>query len=198
MLTIQDLTYLINRRCLFKHLNFEVQRGEIMQIVGNNGCGKTTLLRILIGLIQPYCGQIYWNHLPIQQSEYLENILYLGHALGMHPLLTCQEQLNEWISIYKIDHPVAQLALDKFKLPARTRIIELSLGQQRRLALIKFFLVPLPLWFLDEPIQSLDVQGQNLFHELIQNHSQRGGVIICTSHQKINFVSKKIILMQHD
>lgn len=190
-LQIVDLESIRDDRILFSELNFELEAGQVVQIEGANGSGKTTLLRIVCGLLLPENGEVRWKGANIlkNRSEFQAELTYLGHAQGVKGDFTPLENLNfaKSISLNSSQLPLNEIlqkvGLSGFEdVPART----LSAGQRRRITLGRLLLSDAKCWILDEPFTSLDKQGQQLVEDLLVQHLDNGGMVMITSHQRIN------------
>lgn len=179
-LAADNLSLTRGGRQLFADLSFEVGAGDLVQIEGCNGAGKTSLIRILAGLSRyGYQGSVVRN----------EAILYLGHHSAVKELLSPRENLSWSVSgrgQYSIDE--IDQALDKVGLfgyettPSHT----LSAGQHRRVNLARLYLSDCPIWLLDEPFTAIDKAGVNNLEALFVSHVRKGGAIVVTSHQALN------------
>lgn len=188
---------------LVDDVSIRVDRGDIVQIQGSNGTGKTTLLRALIGLAEFDDGEVFWQGKPVAQvrDDMHNQLLYLGHKPGITGGLTPAENLVALCpelgrdSTIKGAHRSAIQAVldelgigDRIDLPSRA----LSAGQQRRVALARLRLQSATLWVLDEPLTSLDVQGHDWVRQEIQHHVEVGGAVLFTTHQTIAFDSAAV------
>lgn len=193
-LSINQLTGYRGERLLFDQLQFDLQSGEILQIVGANGSGKTTLLRTLVGLSPLQSGEIHWQNQPIQKSEnYASSFYYLGHLLGIKSELTVVENLKLDWRIQASNDDEIQTVLTQLDLwPYKNKACRsLSRGQKQRLALAKMMLSQTPLWILDEPFASLDQSAILLLQNIFMEKLQKGGLIIFTSHQPLTVTDLK-------
>ncbi|MFT5114100.1 MAG: heme exporter protein A [Parasphingorhabdus sp.] len=177
---------------LFENLNFSIKAGEIHQIQGVNGAGKTSLLRILCGLSQPESGSLSWKGQNIEQQreEYCGDLLFIGHQNGIKSELTPTTNLVSFTSIHgSVENPDIESILNSVGLYGHenTPCRFLSAGQKRRVAIARLYLSTAQLWILDEPITALDVEGIEKFQHRLEEHANQGGMVILTSHQDLQF-----------
>ncbi|MGF0334829.1 cytochrome c biogenesis heme-transporting ATPase CcmA [Ectopseudomonas toyotomiensis] len=178
-------------RMLFEQLHFALQPGDMLQISGPNGSGKTSLLRLIAGLRQPTSGDILLQGqaLAEQRSELARNLLWIGHAAGIKGLLTAEENLAWLCALHRpasreaIWQALEAVGLRGFEdVPCHT----LSAGQQRRVALARLCLADTPpLWVLDEPFTALDKSGVAQLEGHLADHCERGGVVVLTTHHSL-------------
>ena len=191
ILAAQDLACFRGDRLLFRSLNFAIPPGQAVQIRGPNGCGKTTLLRILCCLTLPEEGNIYWRGRLVRarDPDYLRGLRYIGHSDGVKLVLTPRENLRIAMALDSfVDESALETALTRLGLadfmdvPCRT----LSAGQRRRVALARLTLGTARLWLLDEPFTALDTAGTDAVRALIDTHLEAGGCAVLTSHQPLH------------
>jgi len=176
---------------LFSDLNFSVEAGQALQIEGPNGSGKTSLLRILAGLIPPSDGEVLWRgeNIALRRSAFLSEVAYLGHQLGLKAELSVEENLRLSTALNGLPFSPERLteALQTVGLTGRedapARV--LSAGQRQRIALARLLLSTAVLWILDEPFTALDASGVSLAEDLLEAHLNRGGLAVLTSHQAV-------------
>jgi heme exporter protein A len=191
MLTAANLACTRGERRLFAGLNFAIEAGGWIHVTGENGSGKTSLLRILCGLSQPEAGEIRWNGAPIREldDEYRKILLYLGHQTPVKEELTAREnlQISGALAGTVLDEADADAALEQVGLGGRERLPVrfLSQGQKRRVALARLLTSPAPLWILDEPFVALDAAALEMLAAIIAGHLAGGGIAVLTSHQEV-------------
>ncbi len=178
-------------RLLFENLDLTLQAGDMLQVCGPNGSGKTSLLRLLCGLMQPTEGQVMLNGVALdrQRPELASLLLWIGHAPGLKELLTPLENLS-WLYALQgggepadFDQALKTVGLSGFEdVPCHT----LSAGQQRRVALARLYLPGPPIWILDEPFTALDQQGISQLEACLAEHCERGGAVVLTTHHVLH------------
>lgn len=191
LISATNLTCIREERLLFDQLTIEINTGDIVQIEGPNGSGKTSLLRILAGLSQPYEGDVFYKKQLITQSreEFHQNLLYLGHLPGVKGEMTAQENLNFNLTLHglhfnadEIEDTLSQVNLTGFEDSLASH---LSAGQHRRISLARLYKSDAKIWILDEPFTAIDKQGVQSLEQLFKAHIKRGGCVILTTHQDL-------------
>jgi len=189
-LSATELTLIRGERCLFRDLGFALSAGELLLLEGQNGSGKTSLIRALLGLLEAETGEILWNKVPIRQSrqDYFQALVWMAHRVGFKDVLTLVENLQLEAALrapttLDVDAVLERLGIGKLrKLPLRA----LSAGQQRRVALARVMLAGVPLWLLDEPFTNLDTAGRALVLEVVSEHLAAGGLCVIAAHQDVD------------
>lgn len=177
-------------RMLFERLELQLEPGEMLQVVGPNGSGKTSLLRLLAGLMQPTAGEVrlQGRALTAPRTESALNLLWIGHAAGIKGLLTAEENLTWLCALHEpasreaIWQALAAVGLRGFEdVPCHT----LSAGQQRRVALARLYLPGPSLWVLDEPFTALDKAAVAQLEQHLAAHCEQGGLVVLTTHHEL-------------
>jgi len=189
-LSASDLTLFRGERCLFKNLDFALNPGELLLLEGQNGSGKTSLMRALAGLLEFESGEILWNGKSVREhrQEFHGTLVWTAHRTGLKSDLTLVENLEfesrlRLRSRAEFDDVLERLGIKRLKrLPVRS----LSAGQQRRVALARMLLSDATLWLMDEPVTNLDRDGRKLVMDLVSEHLGRGGMCIMAAHQDID------------
>ena len=172
----------------------------MLVVEGPNGCGKTSLLRILTGLRMADGGEILWRGNPIDRlaGDYYEQVTYVGHHDGVKHELSCLENLRlaramGMPSTMDLDDVLEQVNLYAY---GETEVGSMSAGQKRRLALARLLATDSMLWILDEPFTSLDKASMSMFASLFEQHLQRQGIIVMTSHHDISLPTQSLQRLQ--
>ena len=177
LLTLDHLSCLRGDRLLFDNVTATINKGDLVQIAGCNGSGKTSFLRLLLGFLTPFSGCITWRD--------SLNIIYVGHQNAIKPELTVLENLRYQFLIPQdclvhVDAVLQQLGLATY---ANTLCRHLSQGQKQKVALARLWLVPADVWLLDAPFTALDSATIDLVEQLFLQKLQAGVAIIATTHR---------------
>ncbi len=182
-------------RLVFSNLNFTLNAGEILELRGANGSGKSSLLRLLAGLNSASTGSInFENGSP--DLSLAEQAHYIGHADANKTALTVSENLNFWAAFFGGD----QAPLKAFNLEALAddQALLLSAGQRRRLALSRLHCAKRPIWLLDEPDIGLDSASQFILQNQITRHLDEGGMALVATHAEFGFKATHILNMSEN
>tara|TARA_R110002126_G_scaffold10245_49_gene46642 strand:- start:3839 stop:4429 length:591 start_codon:yes stop_codon:yes gene_type:complete len=187
-------------RVLFSQLSLQLWPGQLLQIQGKNGAGKSSLLRIFAAIAHSDDGQLYYQAKPFAQSlpAYCANLCYIGHQSGIHEQLTALENLHFWRAAAGLRHAddwalLAQLGLAGLEdVPCRM----LSAGQQRRVSLARLWLTPAQIWILDEPFTALDQSAIAVLQQHMHTHLNNNGAIILTTHQSLTLQFESLVQLE--
>jgi heme exporter protein A len=179
-----DLACVRGGREVFAGLNFTLPRGEALLVTGRNGAGKSSLLRMIAGLVRTARGRIEL-HEGSPELTLAEQVHYLGHLDALKPSLTVGENLDFWLRYLggaATSEALAAVGLHGLSsLPAAY----LSAGQRRRLSIARLMAVKRPVWLLDEPTSALDRGAQEHLAALMRDHLAAGGLIVAAAHGPI-------------
>jgi len=190
MLSVTGLSCTRGERRLFSGVDFQLKAGTCLHLQGDNGVGKTSLLRQVSGLSPVAAGQVSWYGQPIADNEaFRAQRIYLGHELAMKDDLSAIENLQFDASIAgrTVSAEAVRSALKRLGLRGREDLPMrvLSQGQKHRAALARLLVRQATLWILDEPVVALDVPAQAAVGQLLQAHLDEGGMALVTSHQPL-------------
>jgi heme exporter protein A len=192
LLQARGLVFLRNDEPIFGPLDFDLYPGEVVLMEGGNGAGKTSLLKVLSGLLAPSEGEILLQGEPLTLARLSHQVALLGHLLGLKQELSALENLRFAIGMGGLrpgitpHQALLSVGLDAFEdVPVR----QLSAGQKKRVALARLLLVPVALWLLDEPYANLDREGIELVNRLLESYARRGGAALITSHGAYAYTS---------
>lgn len=200
----QDLSCVRGERLVFRGLDFRLGLGDALVLVGPNGTGKSSLLRMMAGLLRPAAGSLTWtetNGAPERVTEdpdvHAGRLHYVGHHDAVKPVLTVLENVRFWAGIRsgRVDAATLDAALGAFDIrhlsdvPGRF----LSAGQKRRVNLARIIAAPAPLWLLDEPTTALDRASIGLLDDAIRAHRQGGGAVVLSTHADISLETATVL-----
>ena len=198
-LEARDLTCVRGDKTLFSGLSFQITSGDCLHVRGQNGVGKTSLLRLLTGLSKAEAGEVLWNGLLIstEPSAFHRELLFLGHRDALKEELSALENLQMYAALddVQLSLDTALAALWRFGLRGRENlpVHYLSAGQKRRVLMARMLTRQARLWILDEPFNALDSNAVAELESLITEHLASGGMLVLTSHQAIMLPQVRVL-----
>ncbi len=203
-LQVNNLKSIRGEKELFSELSFTLKNKQLMRIEGQNGTGKTTLLRILCGLSQADQGEVLWQNIPIKKQDetFRKELFYLGHQNAIKADLSALENLaiNTSFEGSKFSEDTLLQSLNDIGLfgSEYKPCAHLSQGQKRRVALAGLLLSNAKLWILDEPFVALDGFAVKLLQDVIAKHVENEGMVILTTHQEVPLIEGEILRLNLD
>jgi heme exporter protein A len=182
-------------REVFSSLTFEAPAGELLVVTGRNGSGKTSLLRLIAGLLVPAAGSLLLEGGDAELTL-AEQAHYLGHRDALKPALSVAENLRFWGDFLggEASDAIASLTAVGLDRTAQLPAAYLSAGQRRRLSLARLLAIKRPIWLLDEPTTGLDASGQDMVVGLMRDHVGSGGLIVAATHAPLGLAAKELRL----
>ena len=203
MLLANNLSFQRNNKEIFKELNISLSPKKIIHLQGRNGIGKTTLIKILVNMLLPSTGEIYWNGKNIKKNlnEFFSNLTYIMDTQTSKNEMTVNENIRFWKKLYsspieskQTDEIINLLLLKDYK---NTKVNYLSAGEIKKLELCRLIIERKKLWILDEPYVGLDKLMIDLINETFKNHIANGGMIIFSSHSNPELQNMETIQLEN-
>ena len=190
MLTVNNLSFFKDDKKIFSNLGFSLGVGSALIINGRNGCGKSSLLKIIAGISKAKQGEILWggNNIENFRDDFNGDSQFLGHKNFLKPELTVVENLKFYAKLSDTKAALSS-ALSFFQLTnlADEKVRTLSAGWQKRVMLAKLLCCPATVWILDEPSNNLDKAGREMLHGLIKTRIKEDGLVIMVTHDEMFF-----------
>jgi len=188
MLLINNLSFFRDSNLIFENLNMSLSNGQIIQIKGKNGSGKTTLLKVILNILIPKTGDVFWEGQNIKKNifDFYNQITFIPDQNTSSRKLSVIDNINFWrgLSSSKITDKDIFLLLETFNLKKyiRTETMYLSAGERKKLELLRLILEKKKLWILDEPYNHLDDLSIEILNQTFVDHTNNNGIILFASH----------------
>lgn len=198
MLACENVSCTRSDAVLFRNLGFCLQEGALLLLKGPNGCGKTSLIKILAGLLPADSGEVTWNGEPIRNNDgFKRELMLIGHKSAVKLESTVEENIAFWAALYGTDMLVpAALKFYELERFRDTYASQLSAGWQRRIALARLIVAPCRLWLLDEPTNFLDDDAVKLTAALVETRVKQGGIVVVASHIMSSAIAAHTLYLQ--
>ena len=201
MLIVKDLSIERLDKKIFENINLSLSPGNITILKGKNGSGKTTLLKAILNLLEPSFGSIYWKGKLLRTNlyDFYNNVTYIADKTTSLTKLNVKDNINIWKKIFlsNINDSQIEVALKTLKLEnyLNQKVTTLSLGETKKLELLRLLIENKKIWVLDEPLSSLDDDSIELIKQTFEDHCAKEGSIIFSSHQNPGiYVTEEIVL----
>ena len=185
LIEIDNISLLRNEKSILENISFQIKKSKALNLYGLNGSGKTSLLKIIVGMTEPTSGFIK----NVSGDEDLfKKTIYIGHKYGTKGNLTVEENLSYALTVNsKNSQLTIKKALETYKMTRQKSMLtkNLSHGQQKKVSLMKTLITNSLLWVIDEPYSALDEESINIFNDTTKEYLKKGGALIMTSHKKI-------------
>ena len=200
MLLVQNLSLERLDKKIFENINFSLGTNKIVMLKGRNGSGKTSLLKSVLCILEPTSGSMFWKGKPINKNlyDFYNNVTYISDKTSSVRQLTIANNIKIWKRIFlsKLDKNQINGILSNLNL---TNLIDkkvntLSLGEIKKLELLRLVLEEKKIWILDEPLNNLDSDTIEILTQTFEDHCDNGGSILFSTHQELQINSEKIVL----
>ena len=189
MIIVKNLSVERLDKKIFENINLSLTSGCITILKGKNGSGKTTLLKTILNIIEPSAGSIYWKGKLLKKNlfDYYNNVTYIADKTSSITKLTVKDNINIWNKIFlsNINNSQIKTALKSLKLENYLdhKVGTLSFGETKKLEFLRLIIENKKVWILDEPLSSLDEDSVDLIKQTFEDHANKEGSIIFSSHQ---------------
>ena len=201
MLLVKDISLQRSNRKIFQDINVSLTSGKIIILKGKNGSGKTSLLKTILNILEPSNGSIFWKGKLLKKNlyDFYNNVTFISDRTSSIRQLTVYDNIKIWKKLFlsnvdynQIQKILLMLNLDKY---LKTKINTLSLGEMKKLELIRVIIQNKKIWILDEPFTNLDIESIKMIGQTFIDHCSKQGSIIFSSHQDPQIeVSEEILL----
>ena len=188
MLLINNLSFSRNETKIFENLNLSLSNKKIIQIKGRNGSGKTTFLKVILNILEPYNGEIIWKGKNIKKNifDFYKQTTFIMDNNTSTRELSVEDNINFWrgLSSSKLNNEEIFELLNKLNIEKyyKTKVMYLSSGERKKLELIRLILEQKKLWVLDEPFNHLDDLSIEILNQTFLDHVNNDGMILFASH----------------
>ena len=201
MLLTKNISLFRDGNRIFENINLSLGSGKIIGLKGKNGSGKTSLIKTILCILEPTSGSLFWKGKNIEKNlyDFYSNITYIADRTSSLKQLTVTENIKIWKNIFiskindeQIEKILITLKLDNYK-NKKTNI--LSLGETKKLELLRLIIENKKIWILDEPFTNLDTEAVDVIKQTFEDHCKKEGSIIFSSHQSVQINTTEDLLL---
>ncbi len=201
MLLTKNISLFRADKIIFENINLSIGSGKILGLKGKNGSGKTSLIKTILCILEPTSGSIFWKGKNIEKNlyDFYNNVTYIADKTSSLKQLTINENIKIWKNIFlsKINNDQIEKILQTLKLDSyknkKTNI--LSLGETKKLELLRLIIENKKIWILDEPFTNLDSEAIDVIKQTFEDHCKKEGSIIFSSHQNVQINTTEDLLL---
>ena len=201
MLLAQNISLVRLDKTIFEDVNLSLTAGKILLLSGKNGSGKTSLIKTVLNILEPSSGSIYWKGKAIKKilNDYYSNVTYIADRTSTIRHLTIKQNIDIWKKIFlsRVSQKQVEDVLEILNLKSylQRKVSNLSLGEIKKLELIRLVIENKKIWILDEPLSNLDIDSIKIIGQTFMDHCRNNGSVIFSSHQNLNInISEEIEL----
>ena len=199
MLLINNLHLIRSNKIIFNDINIAASAGKIILIQGKNGSGKTTLIKTILNIIEPTDGEVFWLGKKIKNNifKFYKDTTYIIDKTTSSNSLTVINNISFWrnffLSTISYDEVIKLLEILDLKEYIDKQVMYLSLGEIKKLELIRLIIENKKLWIMDEPYNNLDSNSVEIFNQTFSDHLNKGGIILFSSHFQPNIIGLEVV-----
>ena len=201
MLLTKNISLFRSERKIFENINLSLGSGKILGLKGKNGSGKTSLIKTILCILEPTSGSVFWKGKNLEKNlyDFYNNVTYIADKTSSLKQLTVNENIKIWKNIFlsKINNDQIEKILHILKLDSyknkKTNI--LSLGETKKLELLRLIIENKKIWILDEPFTNLDTEAVDVIKQTFEDHCRKEGSIIFSSHQNVQINTTEDLLL---
>ena len=201
MLLTKNISLFRDGNRIFENINLSLGSGKIIGLKGKNGSGKTSLIKTILCILEPTSGSLFWKGKNIEKNlyDFYNNVTYIADRTSSLKQLTVTENIKIWKNIFiskindeQIEKILITLKLNNYK-NKKTNI--LSLGETKKLELLRLIIENKKIWILDEPFTNLDTEAVDVIKQTFEDHCKKEGSIIFSSHQSVQINTTEDLLL---
>ena len=201
MLLTKNISLFRDDKKIFENINLSLGSGNILGLKGKNGSGKTSLIKTILCILEPTSGSVFWKGKNLEKNfyDFYNNVTYIADKTSSLKQLTINENIKIWKNIFlsKINNEQIEKILQTLKLDSykNKKANILSLGETKKLELLRLIIENKKIWILDEPFTNLDTEAVDVVKQTFEDHCRKEGSIIFSSHQNVQINTTEDLLL---